>query len=84
MGGGVIQPKAIRFAREAGIELEITAPGAFGGTPDRPRLGPSLSARPAGPAAAGRAPGLWHRGWGECWSGSWRVPTLPGDRSRRP
>jgi homoserine dehydrogenase len=40
VGGGVIQPKAIRFAREAGIELEITAPGAFGGTrigsrPDR-------------------------------------------------
>lgn len=32
----MIQPKAIRFAREVGIELEIAAPGAFAGT----RIGP--------------------------------------------
>lgn len=36
VGGGVIQPKAIHFAREAGIELEITAPGVFAET----RIGP--------------------------------------------
>ena len=32
VGNGVIQPKAIRLAREAGIELEISAPGLPAGT----------------------------------------------------
>ena len=48
-GNGVVQPKAIRLARDAGVPLEITAAGPFAGTwigsgPDR--LAPPGRQRP--------------------------------------
>lgn len=47
VGNGVVQPKAIRLARDAGIVLEVTAAGPFAGTRIGP--GPDRLAPPGSP-----------------------------------
>ncbi|HBL27256.1 MAG TPA: hypothetical protein DD490_10515 [Acidobacteria bacterium] len=48
VGNGVVQPKAIRLAQEAGLSLEVTAAGPFAGTvigPGPDRLAPATQPR---------------------------------------
>lgn len=49
IGNGVVQPRAVRIAQDAGLEFEITAPAAFSGTRVGP--GPDRLAPPCQPVA---------------------------------